>query len=80
MTYSTDVHSDPPIVKVSNIRPPEKDIYKQMWDKPEYRHVAPGEHVAFDFLLKPSLKKVQRCWIWVVAQGVAHWPWRLLVI
>lgn len=32
------------------VRPPESEIYKMMWDKPEYRLVAPGEHVAEVFL------------------------------
>jgi SAM-dependent methyltransferase len=57
MTFTAGVHSDPPTVKVSNIRPPEKDIYKQMWSKAEYRHVAPGEHVAFDFLSQAKPEK-----------------------
>jgi hypothetical protein len=57
MTFLAGIYSEPPVVKVSNIRPPEKDIYKQMWDKPEYRHVAPGEQVAFEFLQQAKPEK-----------------------
>jgi hypothetical protein len=46
----TSFHSDPPTVQIHHIRPAEKDIYKTMWSKPEYRAVAPGEHCAMDFL------------------------------
>jgi hypothetical protein len=35
-----------PVLLVKPIRPPEKDIYKTMWDKPEYRVVSPGEMIA----------------------------------
>lgn len=50
MTFAAGVFSEPPIVVVTNRRPAEKDIYKEMWSKPEYRQIAPGEHVVFDFL------------------------------
>ena len=45
-----------PQVKVSSDRPLEKDLYKMMWERPEYRKVAPGEGAAFEFLAqaKPS--------------------------
>jgi hypothetical protein len=39
-----------PTLLIKPIRPPEKDIYKTMWDKPEYRVVSPGEMVAKEFL------------------------------
>jgi 2-polyprenyl-3-methyl-5-hydroxy-6-metoxy-1,4-benzoquinol methylase len=39
-----------PVLLVKPIRPPEKDIYKTMWDKPEYRVVSPGEMIAKEFL------------------------------
>lgn len=45
-----------PQIKVSSDRPLEKDLYKMMWERPEYRKVAPGEGAAFEFLAqaKPS--------------------------
>lgn len=39
-----------PQIKVSSDRPLEKDLYKMMWERPEYRKVAPGEGAAFEFL------------------------------
>jgi hypothetical protein len=39
-----------PTLLIKPIRPPEKDIYKTMWDKPEYRVVSPGEMIAKEFL------------------------------
>jgi hypothetical protein len=53
----TSFHSDPPTVQINVIRPAEKDIYKTMWSKPEYRTVAPGEHCAMDFLAQAQPKK-----------------------
>jgi SAM-dependent methyltransferase len=58
----TSFHSDPPTVQIRPIllskpRPAEKDIYKTMWSKPEYRTVAPGEHCAMDFLAQAQPKK-----------------------
>jgi 2-polyprenyl-3-methyl-5-hydroxy-6-metoxy-1,4-benzoquinol methylase len=58
----TSFHSDPPTVQIKPIlltkpRPAEKDIYKTMWSKPEYRTVAPGEHCAMDFLAQAQPKK-----------------------
>jgi predicted RNA methylase len=50
MTTVSSVFSEAPQVKVSNVRPLEKDLYKMMWDIPEYRAVAPGEHIAHEFL------------------------------
>jgi 2-polyprenyl-3-methyl-5-hydroxy-6-metoxy-1,4-benzoquinol methylase len=50
MTFPSSVISDPPQVTISNARPLEKDLYKLMWSKPEYRTVAPGEHIAHEFL------------------------------
>jgi hypothetical protein len=60
----TSFHSDPPTVQIKPIRPAEKDIYKTMWSKPEYRTVAPGEHCAMDFLAQPSPRRAKRCLIW----------------
>ena len=50
MTTASSVFSEAPQVKVSNVRPLEKDLYKMMWDRPEYRITAPGEHIAHEFL------------------------------
>jgi 2-polyprenyl-3-methyl-5-hydroxy-6-metoxy-1,4-benzoquinol methylase len=41
---------------VENARPEEKEIYKQMWSKPQYRVVAPGEHAAHEFLKQAQPK------------------------
>jgi len=51
------IRSEPPTVQIRPIRPAEKDIYKTMWSKPEYRTVAPGEHCAMDFLAQAQPKK-----------------------
>lgn len=50
MTFFAGVLSDPPVVKITNTRPLEKDLYKMMWQRHEYRKVSPGEQVAFEFL------------------------------
>ena len=39
-----------PTVKVSNERPLEKDLYKKVWEMPEYRKVSPGEKISHIFL------------------------------
>jgi len=56
------IQSEPPKVEIKPIllskkRPAEKDIYKEMWSKPEYRTVAPGEQCAMDFLVQASPAK-----------------------
>jgi len=56
MTTQSSVMSDAPEVKVSNERPLEKDLYKMMWDIPEYRYVAPGESIAHEFLKQAKPK------------------------
>jgi len=33
-------------------RPPEKEIYKKLWDTQDYRAVAPGEHCVSEFLMQ----------------------------
>lgn len=38
-------------------RPAESEIYRQMWDRPEYRTVAPGEEIAEVFLAQARPKK-----------------------
>lgn len=56
-TVASEMIGYAPIVVVSNIRPPEKQIYEQMWKTPEYRAVAPGEHLAEEFLKQAKPKK-----------------------
>lgn len=60
MTFFSSVLSDPPEVKITNDRPLEKDLYKMMWSRPEYRVVAPGEQIAQEFLAqaKPPKRRV----------------------
>ncbi len=50
MTGFSSLIADAPKVTVDNVRPLEKDLYKMMWDKPEYRQVAPGEQISHEFL------------------------------
>jgi hypothetical protein len=75
----TSFHSDPPTVQIrptllSKPRPAEKDIYKTMWSKPEYRTVAPGEHCAMDFSGSgPAQKGRERCLIWGAERAEAVW-------
>lgn len=40
----------PPTVQIKPNRPPEQEIYQKMWERPEYRVVAPGESAARLFL------------------------------
>lgn len=49
-TALTGIIGKAPVVSVSNSRPLEKDLYKMMWERPEYRIFAPGEKAVFDFL------------------------------
>lgn len=49
-TALTGIIGKAPVVSVSNSRPLEKDLYKMMWERPEYRAFAPGEKAVFDFL------------------------------
>jgi len=57
MTFFSSVLSDPPEVKITNDRPLEKDLYKMMWSRPEYRVVAPGEQIAQEFLAQAKPPK-----------------------
>ena len=50
MTGVSSVISDAPEVKIENIRPLEKDLYKKVWEIPEYRQTSPGEKVSHIFL------------------------------
>ena len=49
MTDSS-VISDPPQVSIDTKRPSEKELYKMMWEKDEYRIVSPGEKIYHEFL------------------------------
>ena len=57
MTAQAGIKGTAPIVKVTNVRPQEKDLYKMMWEHPEYRKVAPGEYVVQDFFAQAQPKK-----------------------
>ena len=48
MTDSS-VISDPPQVSIDTKRPSEKELYKMMWVKDEYRIVSPGERYTTNF-------------------------------
>ena len=50
MTTLSAFVSAAPKVTVSKTRPLEKDLYKMVWDMPQYRVVSPGERAAFQFL------------------------------
>ena len=60
MTGQAGVKGAAPIVKVTNVRPQEKDIYKMMWDKPEYRIDAPGEQIVQHFFSQAQPKEGSR--------------------
>ena len=57
MTGFSSLIADAPEVTVDKVRPLEKDLYKMMWDKPEYRQVAPGEYIAHEFLKQAKPKQ-----------------------
>ena len=46
----TSFHSDPPKVVVTQVRPPEQEIYQKLWDTQRYRANSPGEAISFEFL------------------------------
>jgi SAM-dependent methyltransferase len=46
----TALRSYPPTVKIEAPRPPEQDIYTELWNRPEYRQVSPGERIVQQFL------------------------------
>ena len=56
MTGSSSLIADAPKVTVDNVRPLEKDLYKMMWEKPEYRQIAPGEKISHEFLKQAKPK------------------------
>lgn len=39
-----------PVVEVTNIRPPENEIYERLYELPQYRQTSPGQKVVIDFL------------------------------
>ncbi len=63
MTGISSVISDAPEVTVTNARPLEKDLYKKVWDMPEYRKVAPGEKVAHEF---PFYQSSDLCHVFLI--------------
>ena len=54
MTTKIGVAGLAPTVKVAPTNP-ERDKYRKMWEHPEYRGVAPGEHAAMTFLTQARL-------------------------
>jgi len=56
MTGISSVMSDAPEVQVTNVRPLEKDLYKKVWDMPEYRKDSPGEKIYHEFLAQAKPK------------------------
>ena len=56
-TALTGIIGKAPVVSVSNSRPLEKDLYKMMWERPEYRTFAPGEKAVFDFLAQAKPRR-----------------------
>ncbi len=53
MTQPVGMSGSPPVVSIGKAeprRPSEAEIYRRMWEHPEYRAVAPGEHSAMTFL------------------------------
>lgn len=56
-TALTGIIGKAPVVTVSSNRPLEKDLYKMMWEKPEYRTFAPGEKAVFDFLAQAKPRR-----------------------
>ena len=56
MTGISSVMSDAPVVAIENVRPLEKDLYKKVWDMPEYRKDSPGEKIYHEFLAQAKPK------------------------
>jgi SAM-dependent methyltransferase len=53
MTQPVGIAGSPPVVSIGKAqprRPAEAEIYRRMWEHPEYRQVAPGETSALHFL------------------------------
>ena len=46
-----------PVVEVTNVRPDEKAIYKQLFDNPDYRKFSPGQFLVVDFLQQAQPKQ-----------------------
>lgn len=56
-TVASDVAGYAPVVKVGPPqRPAEKDLYRKLWTKEEYRKYSPGEHIAEEFLKQAKPK------------------------
>ena len=50
------VTGEAPVVTIENVRPLEKDLYKKVWEIPEYRKEAPGEKISHEFLAQAKPK------------------------
>ena len=50
------VTGEAPVVTIENVRPLEKDLYKKVWDMPEYRKDSPGEKISHEFLAQAKPK------------------------
>ena len=55
-TAIAGVTGEAPVVAIENVRPLEKDLYKQVWDIPEYRKDSPGEKISHEFLAQAKPK------------------------
>ena len=55
-TAIAGVTGEAPVVTIENVRPLEKDLYKKIWDMPEYRKEAPGEKISHEFLAQAKPK------------------------
>ena len=55
-TAIAGVTGEAPVVAIENVRPLEKDLYKQLWEMPEYRKESPGEKISHEFLAQAKPK------------------------
>jgi 2-polyprenyl-3-methyl-5-hydroxy-6-metoxy-1,4-benzoquinol methylase len=55
-TAIAGVTGEAPVVAIENVRPLEKDLYKKVWEIPEYRKEAPGEKISHEFLAQAKPK------------------------
>ena len=55
-TAIAGVTGEAPVVTIENVRPLEKDLYKKIWDMPEYRKDSPGEKIYHEFLAQAKPK------------------------
>ena len=55
-TAIAGVTGEAPVVAIENVRPLEKELYKKVWDMPEYRKDSPGEKIYHEFLAQAKPK------------------------